>query len=57
MSANIERQTILRGSNQFPARLRSLAADFLVYRLLFESSAELIRRIDKPNRLATDSVE
>ena len=26
-------------------------------RLLFESIAALIRRIDKPNRLATDSME
>ena len=29
----------------------------MVYRLLFESSAELIRRTDTPTRLATDSGE
>ena len=29
----------------------------MVYRLLFESSAKLIRRIDAPTRLATDSGE
>jgi hypothetical protein len=29
----------------------------MVYRLLFESSAELIRRTDTPTRLATDSAE
>jgi hypothetical protein len=34
-----------------------LGLDLMIYRLLFESSAELIRLTDRPNRLATDSGE